>query len=499
MDELIRIRSACAARGARAVLRGVDLEVRRGEVLGMLGINGAGKSTLVDVLVGRHPLASGSMVLAGEPYAPTTIEESQACGVGVVAQNAVVPTELTVARALFRNTYRADEDHDSVRERAGELLRDAEVELDPDRLLADLDRGSRALVEVVRMLAEEAQLVIIDEVAVTLADHEIAQLHHILRRLVAQGRGVLYITHRLDEVRSLVDRVVVLRGGRVAEDRAAPGLGLDELAELLLGAPASSSGRPQRAVGSYPGGGIAAIGIDDGVSMRGIDLVVRSGEMVGITGAYDSGVREFLEVLGGVRRLVRGRLERDGREVWFESTEQAQSAGVSYLPDEAPGTVVPADRRLIAGVADAEGELAGEIRRARRMIALVRELRINTTDINSDVAHLSGGDQQKAEFVRAVERGGEVLVLAHPARGVDVGAREALFGFLHTLAAGGAAVLFLESDMAQLKRWSDRVVVIAHGRVVLDAPSTEVDEDILVHSAIGEAGRRRMGRRSRPL
>lgn len=494
MDVLVRIEGAKASYGAHSVLRGVDLVVHRGEVVGLLGINGAGKSTVVDLLTGRRRLAEGRMTLGEEPYAPESLEEAQACGVGVIAQNSEPPEDATVAQALFRNTYRADEPHESLRERASQLASEAMVELDVDAPVANLDRGRRALLEIVRMLAEEAQFVVIDEIAVTLADHEIAVLHHVLRRLAAQGRGILYITHRMDEIPSIAGRVLVLRDGRIAVDRPTDGLRADDLATLLLDAPPEEREAPPTFESAVDQVAIATIGVADGERLHGVDLRIRPGETVAVTGTHDSGVRELVEILGGERRPSRGRLLRNGRTVTFDSVEDAELHGISYLADAPPSAV--GDRRLIEGVAGSDDELAGEIQRARRMIDLVRTLRINTTDINASVGELSGGDQQKAEFVRTVERGGDVLVLAHPTRGVDVGARRALHRFLRGLAASGTAVVVLGSDMTELLEWSDRVIVLAQGRIALEAASSDVDEDALVQAMLGVRTAEGLGRRA---
>lgn len=494
MDTLVQLIGANASYQTRKVLRGVDVTLHRGEIVGLIGVNGAGKSTLVSVLVGRHALDSGHMVLSDESYAPTTIEEAQACGVGVITQNSEPPTHMTVALALFRNTYRADAPHEEVRERALELINSAQVDLDPDAVIAHLDRGRRALVEVVRMLAEEAQLVIIDEVAVTLADYEIAMLHHVLRQLASQGRGILYITHRMDEVQSIVDRVVVLREGSIVSDRSITGLSADELALLLLEEDRDHGTSLSLGAQDVENPAIAVVGVADGHRLNGVDLIVHPGEVLGITGTHDSGVRELVEILAGARTPQNGHVERNGQPVTFASLEEAEGHGVSYLADQVNGRAQ--NRTLVEGLGGNDLALDAEILRARRMIALVRDLRINTANIHASVEELSGGDQQKAEFIRTIERGGDVLVLAHPTQGVDIGAKRAVFAFLHRLASNGAAVVFLSTDMTELLQWSHRVAVLTEGRLALEGPSETLNEDTLVNAMLGTQATASAGRRA---
>lgn len=494
MDTLVHLTGVTASYGTRRVLRELDLTLHRGEIVGLIGVNGAGKSTLVNVLVGQHPLADGTMALGDEPYAPQSIEEAQACGVGVITQNAEPPIDLTVAQALFRNTYRAGEPHEQVLDRARELLAQTGAELDLHLQIGELDRGRRALVEVIRMLAEEAQLVVIDEVAVTLADHEIALLHRVLRQLAIQGRSILYITHRMDEVQSIVDRVLVLREGTIAVDTPIAGLSSEELTIMLFGELPEADATLAVAVEDSSDAALAAIGVGDAGFLHEVDLFVRPGEVVGVTGTHDSGVRQLMDILGGAIRPRAGHLELFGVPVDLTEHGAGEAHGVSYLPDAAPSG--DAERSLIHGVRKTDGTLTAEISRARKMIELVQRLRISTTNIHSALDELSGGDQQKAEFIRAVERGGSVLVLAHPTQGVDVGARRSVFAFLHGLAATGTSVVFLGTDMTELLQWSHRVVVLANGRIALEERSELLDEDTIVDAMLGSRSREYIGRRA---
>lgn len=484
MDTVVKAVDLVVSYGKKRVLDGADLAVGHGEIVGLVGINGAGKSTLVDVLSGGKSLEAGHVVLAGERFAPDSREAALAAGVGVIEQNFVQAPDATVATALFRNTFRAQESHEQLRGRAVELLAEAGVELDVDGIVADLDRGQQALVEVTRMLAEEAQFVLMDEVAATLADHEIAVLHHVMRRLTAQGRGVLYITHRMDELLSIANRVVILKDGRSVQTVSARATSAADLTARLTASPVEHGQRPDpmRPVSA----GVPAIELV-GATVRGafegLDLAFRRGEIVAMVGAPKSGVREVLQVLGGARKLDGGALVREGKAVRFSSVGDAEASGIGYLPDSAP------QENAADKVVDAVGtptDLRGEIRRARRMIGLVQELRIRTSDINADVDTLSGGDQQKTALVSRFEMGHEVLALAHPTRGIDVVSRRAVFQFLRRLADSGVSVVVLTADMSEVMHWADRAVVMREGKAIVNAANQDVDEDSLVADILGQ-------------
>ncbi|WP_241650991.1 ATP-binding cassette domain-containing protein [Paenarthrobacter ureafaciens] len=206
VDLLLHVDDIRASHDQRRILRGVGFSLHRGEILGLIGTNGAGKTTLMDVLTGSHLPNGGRMSLAGENFNPDSLEAAQACGVGLIPQNFRLDPEQTVAKAIFRRTFQAAKHHPELRAQAAKLIAEVGVDLDPDAKVGVLVRAEQALVEVLRMVAEEAQLVIMDEVAASLPDHDVAVLHKVLRMLTGQGRAIIYITHRLDEVRSITAR-----------------------------------------------------------------------------------------------------------------------------------------------------------------------------------------------------------------------------------------------------------------------------------------------------
>ncbi len=466
--------------GHKKVLDRVDLGVGHGEVVGLIGMNGAGKSTLVGVLAGMIQPSTGERLLAGERFEPDSPAAAQAAGIGLIVQNFAPDPTKRVTEVLFANTFRAGQSHKELRERALELVQEAGVDLDVDARIGDLDRGTQALVEVTRMLAEEAQFVIMDEVAATLADHEIAVLHHVMRELVRQGRGVLYITHRLDELLSIADRVVLLNNGKITGARSARNTNIHDLARLL-DADHKEPTRPDPLApvsGAAPAIELVSAGVKD--AFDDVSLQFSRGQITALIGAPRSGAREVAEVLGAQRMVDSGTVLREGWPLDF--LKGADALGIGYLPDQ-----FDEDEGRLVDQAGKAGNLQGEIRRARRMIELVKELRISTTDIKQGVEALSGGDRQKSALVRRMEAGHELLVLVHPTRGIDVVSRGTVFEVLRSMASQGAAVVVLTADLSEVMQWADRVVVMREGRVVVNAANQDVDEDSLAAQMLGHA------------
>ncbi len=492
MDLLLHADDIHASYDHRRILKGVSLSVCRGEILGLIGTNGAGKTTLMGVLAGSHRVDAGVMTLAGEKYGPETIEEAQACGVGLIPQNFRIDPQLTIASAIFRGTFQAAKPHDELRDQASKLIRDIGVNLDPDAKVGSLIRAEQALVEVLRMVAEEAQLVIMDEVAASLPDHDVAVLHQVLRMLVRQGRAIIYITHRLDEVRSIAHRIAVLRDGQVHKILEASHTDVDELAFLLLQHELEGSARP-----SDPAEGhelLRVVSLSTAARVRDVTFNVAKGEIFGLVGTHRSGVYELVEALAGVRPSTSGQILMHGQAVQIRNAQDARSLKIGYLSDavddgEATGTIVEGLQRR--GDGD-EPNLREEITQLRGVADVIRRMRISTTNIHGNLSTLSGGDRQKVQLAKWMTADCDLLILSHPSRGIDIGAKEAVYQMLTELSLTGVAVILLSSDLSELISWCHRVGVMRDGELVTIEANANTNEDVLVHHMLGvkfESGR----------
>lgn len=485
MDLLLHADDIRASYEHRRILKGVSLSVGRGEILGLIGTNGAGKSTLMGVLAGSHQHEAGLMLLAGEKYAPESIEEAQACGVGLIPQNFRIDPQLTIASAIFRGTFQSHKPHEELRDQASTLIRDIGISLDPDAKVGSLIRAEQALVEVLRMIAEEAQLVIMDEVAASLPDHDVAVLHQVLRMLVKQGRAIIYITHRLDEVRSIAHRIAVLRDGRVHKVLEASHTNVDELAMLLLQRELESSARPSDTAEGHELLRVAGLGVDDRV--RDVTFHVAKGEIFGLVGTHRSGVYELVEALAGVRPSTSGRILLHGQHVQIRTPQDALRLKIGYLSDAvedggAAGTIV---QGLQPGTDGAQPNLRDEIAQLRGVAEVVRRMRISTTNIHGNISTLSGGDRQKVQLAKWMTADCDLLILSHPSRGIDIGAKEAVYQMLNELSRTGVGIVLLSSDLSELIGWCQRVGVMRDGELVTIEANANTNEDVLVHHMLG--------------
>lgn len=486
MDLLLHADGIHASYDQRHILKGIGFSLHRGEILGLIGTNGAGKTTLMDVLSGSHKHDSGRLMLAGEKYGPDSVEEAQACGVGLIPQNFRLLPEQTVAEAIFRGTFQANKPHLELRDQALTLIRDIGIALDPDVRVGTLIRAEQALVEVLRMVAEEAQLVIMDEVAASLPDHDVAVLHKVLRMLIGQGRAIIYITHRLDEVRSIAHRIAVLRDGRVHKTLEASRTDVGELAFLLLQQELEDSARP-----AGPAGGDEALRVlklNAGKNVRDVTFSVAKGEIFGLAGTHRSGIYQLVEALVGIHPISSGQILLNGQAVQIQSLEDAARLRVGYLSDAADA--VDTDASIANGLrpgSDAGlADLHTEITQLRTVIELVRRMRIRTTNIHGSITTLSGGDRQKVELAKWMSTDCDVLILSHPSRGIDIGAKETVYKMLTELSQSGVAIILLSSDMSELVNWCHRIGVMREGELVTIEANANTNEDVLVHHMLGQ-------------
>ncbi|HLV55706.1 MAG TPA: ATP-binding cassette domain-containing protein [Actinotalea caeni] len=447
------------------MLKGLDLTLGSGEVLGLLGRNGAGKSTLVDVVTGRLRPDAGVMVLGEHDYRPQSPEAARAAGVSVIEQEFEPPVDLTVEQAVLR---RLDGERGEEERRAlvREALEAVGVELDLGTLVGSLDPAEQALVEVARVVAEQPRLVVVDEASVSLDDREIAHVHAGVRVLRERGCGVVYIAHRLDELHAIADRVAVVRDGVAADSIPTRGSTPADLAFALLRHEVEE--RPPRPARERGEATLRVRGLRT-ENVVDLDLDIDAGEVVGLVGTRASGATEVAQAIAG-ERTSEVDLFAVGHER-FDSPTQARER-VAAL-----GGRFEYDTQTIAetlGQASTAQTAAGRLRDAA---SLVRHLSIATDDVHGPVATLSGGDRQKVTVASASRVEQPVIVLSQPTRSVDVGARRRVHEIVDTFVDGGKAVLLVTNDLTELLELSHRVVVVHDGRAVADLVAARTDPD----------------------
>ncbi|MBT3154209.1 sugar ABC transporter ATP-binding protein [Streptomyces sp. CHD11] len=473
--------------GVRA-LDGVDLEVQAGEVHCLLGQNGAGKSTLIKVLAGAHQPDSGTIRWRGEDVTLRSPIAAMRLGIATIYQELDLVEHLSVAE----NVHLGHEPTAAgfvVRGRAARsstaalLERLGHPEVDPGRLVGELSAAQQQIVSMARALSHDVRLIVMDEPSAALDPDEVDNLFRIVGDLTADGVAVVYISHRLEEIRRIGDRVTVLKDGRaVAGGLPAKSTPTSEVVALMTGRNVEYV-FPPRPAGPPEGAPVLTV---EGLSRKGefapLDLQVRPGEIVGLAGLVGSGRSEILETVYGARKPDTGRVLVDGQPLRPGSVRAAVRAGLGLAPEERKAqallmlesvtrnvSVSSMSRFARAGWIDRGAELGA----AR---AAVRELSLRPDNPDVPVRTLSGGNQQKAVLARWLLRGCKVLLLDEPTRGVDVGARAELYAVVRRLADEGLAVLLVSSEVPEVLGLADRVLVLREGDVVHTAPARELDE-----------------------
>ncbi|WP_026401181.1 sugar ABC transporter ATP-binding protein [Actinomadura rifamycini] len=487
-EPLLRMRGIVKQFPGVRALDGVDLDVLPGEVHCLLGQNGAGKSTLIKVLAGAHQPDEGEIVLDGATVRLAGPTAAMRAGIATIYQELDLVDGLSVAdniflgheKASFGFTRRGDAER-AARELLGRL---GHGEIPPRREAGRLPAAGKQVVSMARALSHEAKLIVMDEPSAALAHDEVGNLFRIIRELTAAGVAVVYISHRLEEIREIGDRVTVLKDGRsVANGLPAKTTSTDKVVSLMTGRDVEYV-FPER--GEAPDGP-EVLRVED-LTVPGafadVSLTVRAGEIVGLAGLVGSGRSEILETVYGMRRPAKGRVLVDGRRVRPGDTGAAVRRGMGMAPEERKSQALLPNETVAANVTVAGlgrySRLGWFDRRreqddVRRQIA---SLDIRPPDPRRPVVTLSGGNQQKVVLARWLLGSDDLrlLILDEPTRGVDVGARAELYAVIRELAGRGIAVLLVSSEVPEVLGLADRVLVVREGRVVHTGDARDLDE-----------------------
>jgi ribose transport system ATP-binding protein len=471
--------------GVRA-LDGVDLVVRAGEVHCLLGQNGAGKSTLIKILSGAHDVDEGTILWDGEPVTFDDPQAALATGIATIYQELDLIDGLSVADNIYLGHEKArggiTRDGDMNRSARELLRRLGHPEIRPTREVGSLSAAGKQIVSMARALSRNAQVIVMDEPSAVLDPDEVDGLFRVVEDLRSSGAAIVYISHRLEEIRRIGDRLTVLKDGRtVATDLPARDTPTSELITLMTGRTVSSV-FPRRTTAlpdMAPLLSVDAITRDG--EFKDVSFDVRPGEIVGIAGLVGAGRSEIIETVFGARRAGHGKVSVDGRVLRNGSVAAAVAAGLGLCPEERKSQGLVLDdavyRNISLASLDRFAQYGVSREGAERKAAheAARSVDVRPDDPNRIIRTLSGGNQQKVVLARWLLRSCKVLLLDEPTRGVDVGARAEIYTLIRDLADSGVALVIVSSDIEEVLGLSDRVLVIADGHVVHDGPSDAID------------------------
>jgi rhamnose transport system ATP-binding protein len=481
--------------GVRA-LSGVSFEVRAGEVHALLGENGAGKSTLIKIISGVYEPDGGSILIGGRETRFTSPEDAKRAGVATIYQELLLFPELTVAENIFLgHAPRAGMgriDWRAMRSRAEALLASLEIDdLAANQVVGALSVGNRQRVEILRALSHDARILIMDEPTAALTESDVTRLFDIVRRLRARGVGIVYISHRLDEIFAIGDRVTVLRDGAYVGARNVADTNASELVQMMVGRRIDNL-FPKTTV---PIGApvLEARDIVRHPMTKSVSLTVRAGEIVGLAGLVGSGRSELAQTLFGITPAESGEIRLMGEGVTIRSAEGARSKGIAYVPEDrgVQGLVRPMSVLHNFSLA-ALGALsrAGFIDRGaeRRMAEEgVQRFRVKTSSVEEIAGRLSGGNQQKIVLGKWLANNPKLLILDEPTRGIDVGAKAEIHRLMSELAGAGVAILMISSELPEVLGMSDRVLVMREGRFVAEFDRAHATSETVAAAMMGEA------------
>jgi ribose transport system ATP-binding protein len=500
MALLLEMRGISKRFGGTQALDQVDFSLDRGEVVGLLGENGAGKSTLIKILAGVHRMDQGAIFIDGKPVTLQTPQDAQRLGIAVIYQELnLTPNQIVAENVFLHHPQRMNGilgkigiiDHRRrERETAALLAQLGITGLDIRRKVGELSVAFQQLTEIAKALALEARLIVMDEPTSALPDEEVEHLFEIIRRLRERGLGVVFVSHRLNEVRAICDRIVVLRDGKNAGALPVNEASDDRIIAMMVGRSINNL-YPKRP--ATLGDVVLEV---QGLTRRGIiediSFHLRAGEVVGLAGLVGSGRTEVARAIFGADRIDKGTIRLNGTPVRIRSPQDARNLGIGYVPEDrkvqglVPGMTVRDNITLAvlrqlarAGHVVDRSVLEGVARR------YVHELHLRPPRTDLPVGSLSGGNQQKVVLAKWLAVDLKVLLLDEPTRGIDVGAKAEIHGLIDELAHRGMAILLISSELPEVLAMSDRILVMSEGRLVGELSREEATQERILALASG--------------
>ena len=482
--------------GPVSVLRGVDVDLYPGEVLVLLGENGAGKSTLIKMIAGIHTPDEGEIILDGKPVKLATVHEAEAHGIATIHQELNVVDSLSVAENVLMGrlpSHMGFVDKKALRATAREAVDRIGLNIDVNAPVGSLGVAQQQIVEIAKALHQDARILILDEPTAALTDSEIARLFEIMTELKAKNVAMVFISHHLDEVARIGDRVAVLRDGDLVDILPAS-TSQDELVRLMVGREITDH-YPRHRRWTGPADVLLDVShLTRGDELSDVSLTVRAGEVVGIAGLVGAGRTELIRAIAGADPYQSGSVTVDGVPVKKGSVARAINAGLGHVPEDRKnqGLVLDASvsenigyatmaRTAHFGFVDASGQ-------RKRAAGIAQDLRVRMRDLAQAVRDLSGGNQQKCVFARWALADSRVLLLDEPTRGVDVGARVEIYEFINSITDAGGAVLMVSSDLPEVLGMSDRIIVMNHGRIAGELDSADATQEAVMSLAAKDLG-----------
>lgn len=479
--------------GVRA-LKGVDFDLRPGEVHALVGENGAGKSTLMKILAGAEVRDAGTLHVNGQPVDTVDPARAQELGIAIIYQEFNLVPYLSIAENIFlgrepKAALPGFVNYGSMNAEAQALLQRLNVGLDPRTEVLRLAVADQQMVEIAKALSQNARILVMDEPSAALTDHELAALFRLIRSLREEGCGIIYISHRLEEVFAISDRITVMRDGEKVSTRNTPEVTRDILIRDMVGREMTETFPTRQPNIGKPM--LEVQGLTRADTLEDIHLTVHAGEIVGLAGLVGAGRTELARCIFGADHFEQGRILLEGQPVRIRSPKDAIRNGIGLVTEDRKqqGLVLPMTVRENTTLANLEAlSRVGFVNAGRERTVTkdyIADLRIKTPGMEQAVRNLSGGNQQKVVLAKWLFTHSRLLIFDEPTRGIDVGAKYEIYLLMHKLAAQGAGILMISSELPEVLGMSDRVVVMHEGRIAGELSRRDATQEAVMHLATG--------------
>ena len=475
-----------------AALKNAALDLKAGEVVALMGENGAGKSTLMKILTGIYSKDSGEIKYMGQEVCFKGPAESEEAGISIVHQELNMMNDLTVAQNLFigreeMNGFLSDDK--KMNEKASELFKVLKIDINPAEKIGNLTVGKQQMVEIAKAISSKAKVIIFDEPTAALTDSEIEELFKVIRDLKKQGTGMVYISHRMDEINVISDRVIVMRDGEYVGTLITKECSKDDIIKLMVGRTILGEPKTASNVAKDAPVVLKCEKLNRGKAVKDVSFELRKGEILGFSGLMGAGRTEVARLIFGADKKDSGKIFINGKEVTINTPEDAVAHGIGYLSEDRKrfGLIVDKsveENTVISSLNDfVKGIFIDKAKSKEVSERYVESLKTKTPSVSQLVKKLSGGNQQKVVIAKWLVRNSDILIFDEPTRGIDVGAKSEIYALMESLAKEGKSIIMISSELPEVLRMSDRVIVMCEGRITGTLDIAEANQEVIMESA----------------
>ncbi|EGG92255.1 hypothetical protein HMPREF0491_01591 [Lachnospiraceae oral taxon 107 str. F0167] len=497
MSALLTMKNIKKSFSGVVALKNAELELNKGEVVALMGENGAGKSTLMKILTGIYSKDEGTVTFEGKEVEYKSVSESEEAGIAIVHQELNMMNDLTVAQNLFIGKERKKGfliDDAKMVEDAKELFERLNVDINPNVKIGNLTVGKQQMVEIAKAISTNAKVIVFDEPTAALTDSEIEELFKVINDLRDKGTGIIYISHRMDEINVISDKVIVMRDGEYVGTLVTKECTKDDIIKMMVGRTVFMEPKTKSDVGADAEVVLKCENLNRGKHVKDVSFELRKGEILGFSGLMGAGRTEVARLIFGADPMDSGKIFIHGKEVSIKSTKDAVNAGIGYLSEDRKrfGLLVDKSVEENTCISSLEKFTKGLFIDGAKSKTVsekyVKELKTKTPGVSQIIKKLSGGNQQKVVIAKWLVKDSEILIFDEPTRGIDVGAKSEIYDLMERLVKEGKSIIMISSELPEVLRMSDRVVVMCEGRITGCLDISEASQEGIMTCATNRQG-----------